>query len=91
VTARLFVDNLPIGTTEEALRALFERHGGRVSKVSIMVDRRSGDSHGYAFVEMVTEQGAAAAVAALHTHSIHGARLHVSAARPRAQLRKFER
>ena len=91
MTARVFVDNLPVGTTEEALRALFERHGGRVASVSIMADRRSGDSHGYAFVEMATEEGAAAAVAALHNHSIHGARLHVSAARPRAQLRKLER
>lgn len=91
MTTRLFVDSLPIGTTEEALRALFERHGGAVANVSIIVDRRSGDSHGYAFVEMVTEAGATAAVAALHGHSIHGARLHVSVARARPQLGRFER
>jgi RNA recognition motif-containing protein len=91
VTARLFVDNLPLGTTEEALRALFERHGGPVLDVSIMIDRRSGESHGYAFVEMATEEGASAAIVALHEHSIHGARLHVSIARPRAQLNKLER
>lgn len=91
MTARLFVDNLRAGTTEEALRALFERYDGAVARVSIMIDRRSGESHGYAFVEMVSEDGAVAAVAALHYHSIHGARLHVSAARPRTQLGKLER
>ena len=88
VTARLFVDNIPAGTTEEALRALFERHGGAVAHVSIMIDRRSGDSHGYAFVEMVDERSVANAVGALHDRLLSGARLHVSVARPRAQPRK---
>jgi RNA recognition motif-containing protein len=91
VTARLFVDNLPVGTTEEALRALFERHGGPVTHVSIMTDRRSGDSHGYAVVEMASEEGAASAVAALHQSTLRGALLHVSTARPRVELRKVER
>ncbi len=91
MSSRLFVDNLPPGTTEEALRALFERKAGAVVHVSIMSDRRSGDSHGYAFVERETDAGAARAVAKLHGHPIHGLPLHVSAARPRAQPRKVER
>ena len=90
MNARLFVDNLPPGTTEEALRALFERQAGAVVHVSIMTDRRSGDSHGYAFIEMETDGGSARAVARLHGHLIHGLALHVSPARPRAQPRKVE-
>lgn len=90
LTARLFVDNLPLGTTEKALRALFERRAGPVLHASIMIDRRSGDSHRYAFVEMVSEEDTVAAVIALHDLSIHGARLHVSIARPRVQLTKLE-
>lgn len=88
MSARLFVDNLPAGTTEEALRALFERQAGTVVHVSIMTDRRSGDSHGYAFVEMETDEAADRAVTRLHGHLIHGLPLHVSVARPRAQPRK---
>ncbi len=90
MSARVFVDNLPAGTTEEALRALFEGRAGAVVHVSIMTDRRSGDSHGYAFVDMATDDGAARAVATLHGHLIHGVPLHVSPARPRAQPRKVE-
>jgi RNA recognition motif-containing protein len=81
--ARLFVDNLPPGTTEEALHALFSRDGRTVLKVAIMTDRRSGDSHGYAFVEMASGADAAQAILALHGHHLHEQRLHVSEARPR--------
>jgi RNA recognition motif-containing protein len=81
--ARLFVDNLPLGTTEEALHHLFSQAGRIVLKVSIMADRRTGDSHGYAFVEMASQADAARAIAALHDRNLRGHRLHVSAARPR--------
>ncbi len=90
MSVRLFVDNLPAGTTEEALRALFERKAGPVLHVSIMTDRRSGESHGYAFVEMASDEGAARALASLRGHLIHGLPLHVSPARARAQPRKAE-
>ena len=80
--ARLFVDNLPPGTTEEALHALFSRDGRSVLKVAIMIDRQSGDSHGYAFVEMASAADAAQAVLALHGLQLHGQQLHVSEARP---------
>jgi RNA recognition motif-containing protein len=80
--ARLFVDNLPPGTTEEALHALFSRDGRIVLKVAIMLDRQSGDSHGYAFVEMSSGADAALAILALNGLHLHGQRLHVSEARP---------
>jgi len=83
VGARLFVDNLPSGMTEEALGALFARDDRIVLKVSIMTDRQSGDSHGYAFVEMGSVSDAARAILDLNGRDLRGCRLHVSEARPR--------
>jgi hypothetical protein len=81
--ARLFVDNLPPGTTEEALHALFSQDGRTVLGVGIRADHQSGDSLGYAFVEMASQTDARHAIVALHGHDLHGQRLHVSEARPR--------
>jgi cold-inducible RNA-binding protein len=86
--ARLFVDNIPVDTTEEELIALFSRDGGKVVSVSLMADRRSGKSHGYAFVEMGTAADAAQAIAGLHGRQLHGCELHVSQARPRVGVPK---
>ena len=83
MSARLFVDNLPAGITEEALRALFTRDGASVLGVSIMSDRQRDESHGYAFVEMATPADAAQAIRALHGRLLREHRLHVSVARPR--------
>ncbi len=88
MSARLFVDNLPAGITEEALRALFSRDGASVLGVSIMSDRQSGEPHGYAFVEMATPADAAQAIRALHGQLLREHRLHVSAARDRARVPK---
>lgn len=85
---RLFVDNLPVDLTEEALIALFSRDGAKVVSVSLMSDRRSGDSHGYAFVEMGTAAEAAQAILGLHGKQLRGLELHVSQARPRMGTRK---
>jgi RNA recognition motif-containing protein len=89
--ARLFVDNLPPGTTEEVLHALFSQDGRTVLKVAIMVERQSGDSHGYAFVEMASGADAAQATLALHGFHLQGRPLHVSAARPRGGSSKAGR
>jgi RNA recognition motif-containing protein len=83
VGARLFVDNLPPGTTEEALHALFSLEGRTALRVEIRADHSGGDSLGYAFVEMASETDARQAIVALHGHDLHGQRLHVSEARPR--------
>ena len=82
MSARLFVDNLPLGMSEEALHELFSQGGRSVLHVSIMSDRQTGDSHGYAFVDMATDADAAQALATFHGHTLRGQRLHVSAARP---------
>jgi RNA recognition motif-containing protein len=87
---RLFIDNLHLGTTEEALRALFEGDGRSVLTVSIMSDRQSGDSHGYAFVEMGSAADALHARISLNGRDIHGQRLYVSEARPRIRSAKAD-
>jgi RNA recognition motif-containing protein len=86
--ARLFVDSLPPGTTEEALHALFSQDGRTVVSVEIKADHPSGESPGYAFVAMASETDARHAIVALHGHDLHGQRLHVSEARPRDDVPK---
>ena len=53
----IYVGNLPHSTTEPQLRTLFEAHGA-VERVSIVMDKDTGRSKGFAFVEM-TEAGEA--------------------------------
>src|SRR5204862_6464282 len=61
----LFVGNLPHSTTEDELRRLFEAHG-TVDRVSVVTDRDTGRSRGFAFVEMSNAGEADKAVAALN-------------------------
>jgi RNA recognition motif-containing protein len=82
---RLFVDNLPPGMSEEALQAMFAGNGCQVLRVSIMTDRRTGQSHGYGFVEMASAADTERAIHALHGLVVRGQSLHVSKARPRVQ------
>ena len=83
--SRLYVDQLPIEMGEDAVRAMFSRNGRQVVSVSIMTDRRTGQSHGYGFVEMASSADAERAIHALHGLSLGGRTLHVSSARPRVQ------
>ena len=50
----LYVGNLPHSTTESELRGVFEAHGA-VEKVSLVTDRETGRSRGFAFVETINE------------------------------------
>ena len=61
----LYVGNLPHSTTESELRTAFEAHGA-VEKVSIVTDRDTGRSRGFAFVEMTNAGEADKAIAALN-------------------------
>ncbi|HDQ99097.1 MAG TPA: RNA-binding protein [candidate division WOR-3 bacterium] len=86
MASRVFVGNLPFSASEEELRQLFARHG-EVSSVEIVKDRFTERSRGFAFVEMATDEGAAAAVAALNQHQMSGRALTVNLARPRTERR----
>ena len=78
----LFVGNLPFGTTEDALRDHFSPFG-EVQQVRIMTDRDTGRSRGFAFVEMVQDEEAAKAIAALNGKEFDGRALTINEARPK--------
>jgi RNA recognition motif-containing protein len=83
---RVFVGNLPFSATEEQLQSLFSQHG-EVSSVDIVKDRFTERSRGFAFVEMATDEAAAAAVAALNQYQLDGRPLTVNEARARTEGR----
>lgn len=78
----IFVGNLDFNVREEAIRALFETYGA-VERVSIMTDRETGRSRGFAFVEMTNEADAERAIAALNGSDMSGRALNVNEARPK--------
>jgi len=79
---RIFVGNLPFSATEDQLRDLFSQHG-EVSSVSIVTDKFTNRSRGFAFVEMASDEAATAAIAALNQHQLDGRALTVNEARER--------
>lgn len=83
---RIYVGNLNYRTTEEALEAAFAAFGS-VRSVSILQDRETGRSRGFAFVEMDDDEQAAAAISALNGTELDGRRLTVNEARPREDAR----
>ena len=80
---RLFVGSIAWGTTDQTLKAHFEQCGTVVSATVIM-DKMSGRSKGFGFVEMSTDQEAADAVAKLNGSELDGRKIVVSEARPKA-------
>ena len=78
----LYVGNLPHSTTEPELRGLFEAHGA-VEKVSLVTDRETGRSRGFAFVEMTDAGEAEKAVAALNGTELGGRALKINEAKPK--------
>ena len=79
----IFVGNLDFSVREEAIRSLFEAYGA-VERVSIMTDRETGRSRGFAFVEMKDEAEGERAIAALNGKDVSGRALNVNEARPKA-------
>ena len=81
---RIFVGGLPYSATNDSLRQLFEPSGS-VTDVHIAQDRFSGESKGFAFVEMPDDSQARAAVSALNGSMMGGRSLTVNEARPRVE------
>jgi RNA recognition motif-containing protein len=79
---KLYVGNLAYGVSESELQQLFEAHGTVVS-TQIIVDRDTGRSKGFGFVEMGSDDEAQAAINALHGQEHNGRNLTVNEARPR--------
>lgn len=80
----IYVGNLSFRATEDEIRQAFARFG-EVSKVSIIVDRETGRSRGFAFVEMPSGDEAKAAVEALNQQEVAGRRISCNEARPREE------
>jgi cold-inducible RNA-binding protein len=81
---KLYVGNLSFETTENDLQDLFEQHG-TVSEVSLMMDKMTGKSRGFAFITMNDGTQASAAMSALNGKDLNGRALNVNEARPREE------
>jgi RNA recognition motif-containing protein len=78
----LYVGNLAYSVTESDLRDAFAAFG-TVSKVSLISDKFTGQSKGFAFVEMPDKSDAEAAMSALNNKSLGGRPMKVNEAKPR--------
>ena len=78
----IFVGNLSFQTTQEDLHAAFAQYGN-VEKVNIVTDRDTGQSRGFAFVEMTERRDAETAIAQLNGAEMNGRALNVNEARPK--------
>jgi RNA recognition motif-containing protein len=79
----IYVGNLPFDTSEDDLRDLFGAHGD-VDRVSIIMDRDTGRSRGFGFVEMRDDEAGRGAIEALNGSEMGGRTLTVNEAKPRA-------
>ena len=81
---KLYVGNLAYGVTDSDLQQLFEAHG-TVQSAQVIMDRDTGRSKGFGFVEMGSDQEAQAAVQALNGREVDGRALTVNEARPKPE------
>ena len=80
----IYVGNLPFSATEEELRTAFSAFG-EVSKVNLISDRDTGQSKGFAFVEMADNASADAAIKGLNDTAMGGRNIKVNQAKPRGE------
>ena len=78
----IYVGNLPYQVSDRELKELFEQHG-EVSSATVIIDKFTGRSKGFGFVEMPDQGAAESAVNALNETDMEGRNLRVNEARPR--------
>jgi len=76
---KLYVGNLSYNTTEDGLRNLFSAFG-TVASAKIIFDRETGNSKGFGFIEMSTEEEASAAITGTNGQELDGRQLRVNEA-----------
>ena len=76
---KLYIGNLNYATDEGSIRKMFEAHGEVVS-LNLITDKYTGQSKGFGFVEMATDEAAKAAIAALNGQQIDGRAIRVNEA-----------
>ena len=79
---KIYAGNLSYQVTEDDLQTAFEQYG-QVDSVTIIKDRFSGESKGFAFIEMPSRDEANAAITGLNGQDIQGRAINVNEARPR--------
>jgi RNA recognition motif-containing protein len=82
----IYVGNLSYGMSEDELRNAFGAFG-QVSSVKILMDRETGRSRGFGFVEMPNSQEAETAISQLNGKDVGGRPLRINEARPREPRR----
>lgn len=81
---KIYVGNLPYGIGDDDIRKLFEPFG-EVGEVNIIIDRMSGRSKGFGFVEMANDDEGQKAIDDLNGTDLGGRQLNVNKARPRVE------
>lgn len=81
---KLYVGNLAYGVSDSDLEKLFAAHG-TVQSAQVIMDRDTGRSKGFGFVEMGSDQEAQAAITALSGKEVDGRSLTVNEARPKTE------
>jgi len=84
MSKKLYVGNLGYNVTEGDLSKMFESHG-TVQSAQVIMDRDTGRSKGFGFVEMKSDQEAATAISALNGTDSNGRALIVNEARPKTE------
>jgi len=81
---RIYVGNLAKSTTQDEITALFAQEG-EVTSVDLIKDRDSGQSKGFAFVTMTSQENADKAISKYNGYSLAGNELKVNVAKPRVE------
>jgi len=81
---KLYVGGVSYSTTENSLSEAFSK-AGEVASVAIIMDKMTGRSKGFGFVEMATDEGAKAAIEMWNGKELDGRKLTVNEARPREE------
>lgn len=82
---RLYVGNLPYKTSNDDLKDMFIQVAPSVTSAQVMMDRITGRSRGFAFVEIDNDSEADAAIAEMNGKEMEGRKLTVNEARPREE------
>ncbi len=82
MSKRLFVGSIAWGTTDATLKSHFEQ-AGQVESAAVIIDKMSGRSKGFGFVEMANDADATTAIDKLNGSELDGRKIVVSEARPK--------
>lgn len=81
---KLYVGNLPFGSTEDGLSQFAQEQGVEVAQVNIITDMHTGRSRGFGFIELAESQDLQAAISALNGKEFEGRPLRVDRAKERS-------